>query len=207
MKRIFLLASAAVLATGLLAAQAQVPGINSTIQSVFTLVYEASTSKPTYSATSIVAPSGAAQDVCILTGSATKTIRVRRVIFNGYTSTAMTDPVSIVKRSTVPTNGTGTSVTPVPYSSTFAAATATAEFFTSTPTAGTLVGVLMDVYQGFTASTGGTEEPQHAYEFGKLAAPVFLRGAAQSLSVNLSGLTYTSSSFSCTFEWTEDTDS
>jgi len=205
--RTLFIASVVAVVSGLLAAHAQVPGVNSTLQSIFTLAYEVSTSKPTYSASYIVTPSGAMNDICVLTGSATKTIRVRRIWLNGYTATAMTDPVSVVKRSSVSTNGTGVTVTPVSYNSQNAAGTAVAEFYTASPTNGTAVGVLLDVYQGFTTSTSGTEEPNHTFEFGRLGSPVFLRGASQSIAVNLSGLTYTGASFACGFEWTEDNDS
>lgn len=40
-------------------------------------------------------------------------------------------------------------------------------------------------------------------DFGKLGQPIVLRGVAQSVAINLSGITLTGT-VSCTFEWTEE---
>lgn len=189
-----------------LAAQAQVPGVNSTLASVFTLAYDNSTSKPTYSATGVVTPTGSPTDVCSITGSATKTIRVRRVIVSGTNSAAISEAVAIVKRSTANSAGAGSAMTQVSYSSANTAGTvAVAEVWTGTPTLGTVVGRIADVYVLFGTST--SLAPATVFEFGQLGSPVFLRGAAQQLSVNLEGQGGGAGTIICTFEWTEDTDS
>jgi len=189
-----------------LAAQAQVPGVNSTLNTVFTLAYDNSTSKPTYSSSLAFAPPTTAHDLCFLKGSSTKTIRVRRVILSGIANLAQTDPVSIKKLSSAPTGGTGTTPTPIPYNSSNSAATAVAEFYTVQPTnAPTSVGILVEAMLPWGAST--TLSRPLEFKFGELAAPVFLRGTSQFVSVNLSGLTFVSATLTCTFEWTEDNDS
>ena len=199
-----LLAVAASLLTGVLVSQAQVPGINSTLQSVFTLAYDQSTMKPTYSSSvSGISPASAASDVCALSGSATKTIKVRRIIFTGTTpSIAVAEPVTILKRSTVYA-GAGSSPAEVPYDSGSSAATAVAEVWTANPTVGTLVGVIADIMVPFTAATAAT--PATTFEFGRLGSPLVLRGVAQSVAISLSGVTITGT-VGCTFEWTEDSD-
>ena len=101
--RTLLIASAASLVTAVLAVQAQVPGVNSTLNSVFTLAYDNSTMKPTYSASGVVTPVASATDICTLQGSATKNIRVRRVLVAGIGFAVNAEPVSIVKRSTADT--------------------------------------------------------------------------------------------------------
>lgn len=206
--RTLLVASVASLLTAIVVAQGQVPGINSTLNSVFTLVYEASTSKPTYSATIAgVNPASSATDVCTLTGSATKTVRVRRIIFAGHNNSVVADPVAIIKRSTADTNGNGTHLVTTAYDSKFSATTvAQAEFFITNPTVGTQVGVLADIDIVFPITTSVVPTVGYTFEFGKLGAPVFLRGVAQQLAVNLNGRTV-AGPISCTFEWTEDNDS
>ena len=66
-----LLCGFAALLTAALAAQAQVPGVNSTLQTVFTLAYDNSTMKQTFSSSKTFVPAAAATDVCTLNGSAT----------------------------------------------------------------------------------------------------------------------------------------
>ena len=199
-----LLAVAASLLTGVLVSQAQVPGINSTLQSVFTLAYDQSTMKPTYSSTiNGVTPAASATDVCALSGSATKTIKVRRIIVNGFTNgVAVAEPVTILRRSTIYA-GAGSSPVETAYDSSNSAATAVAEVWTANPTVGTLVGLLADISVLFPAGTALA--PATVFEFGRLGSPVVLRGVAQSVAVNLSGITI-AGTLGCTFEWTEDSD-
>lgn len=205
--RTLLAASAAALISSVLVAQGQVPGVNSTLQTVFTMVYEASTSKPTYSATSAFTPASAATDVCTLIGSSTKTIRVRRIIFSGITtSTVATDAISVIKRSTAATTGVSVVMTNVPYSSTSSSATAVAEYFTTNPTVGTVVGAVAESLYTFGLTTSVMANKELVFEFGRLASPVFLRGTGQNLAVSLNSNTV-AGPVTCTFEWTEDTDS
>lgn len=206
-----LLTGVAVLATLALAAQAQIPGVNSTLNSAFNLVYEASTSKPSYSATQIYTPALNATDTCSLSGSSTRTIRVRRVIFGGTSTAVQTDPVALLKRSTAYTAGQGLLLPRVPFDSTNLITGSTtntstvnmSEYWTGNPTLGTLVGALADVYVTFANQTTGTGS-LYTFELGQRTSPVFLRGIAQQLAVNLNGQTFTQ--VSCTFEWTEDSD-
>lgn len=205
--RTLLIASASALIAGVLVAQGQVPGVNSTVQSVFNLVYEASTSKPTYSATQVLTPASSATDICTLTGSSTKTVRVRRVIFTGLTtSTVATNPISVLKRSTANSSGTAVTPTVVPYSSTSSAASAVARGYTANPTTGTLVGYISDRQYTFNLTTTGAQPNTMEFKYGELGSPVFLRGTSQVLAVNLGAATV-AGPISCTFEWTEDNDS
>ena len=210
--RTLLFGGLAAAVTVVLAANAQVPGVNSTLNSVFTLAYDNSTMKPTYSATRAgIVPDSAATDICTLSGSATKTVKVRRIAISGYTATAQTDPVAIIKRSTANTGGTGVALSAIAYDSTNSltgsttnTATAVAEAFTGNPTIGTQAGMIADVYIGFGAPTNASEAPHEAV-FGTLGSPVVLRGIAQMLTVNLNGLTYAAPvGMSCVFEWTEE---
>lgn len=206
--RTYLLAGLAIVATSVLAVQAQVPGVNSTLNAVFNLVYDNSTMKPTYSSTAIVVPASSATDVCTLKGSATKNVRVRRVIISGIAQASVSEPVGILKRSTTNT-GAGAQPPMVPYDTTNSltptvtnAATASVETFTSNPTVGTLVGALADIFVGFGPASASPQN--YAFEFGQRGSPVVLRGILQQLAINLNGVTITSGQLTCTFEWTEE---
>jgi hypothetical protein len=200
--RTVLIAATASLLTGVLAAQAQFPGVNSNLTTIWTIAWEVSSAKPTYSATvAQFSPVASASDVCTLAGSASKTIRVRRVFFNALPTTAVAEPVSFIKRSTVDTAGTSVVLTGVPYDSQSSAATAVAEYYTANGTLGTSVGVLADITRHFGVST--TVVTPFMYDFGTYGSALVLRGAAQQLAINLSGTTYTGT-ISCTFEWTEE---
>lgn len=201
-----LLYGALCLLTGALAAQAQVPGVNSALQSVFTLAYDNSTMKPTYSATTpVFTLASAATDVCSLQGSATKRVKIRRIIVGGAATAVASDPAEIIKRSTAGTGGTQVLDTMVPYDASSAAATALAEHFTANVTVGTVVGVIQTQWLTFANLTTGVGTPV-VFTFGELGQPLVLRSAAQNVTVNLNGATFAGGVLTCTFEWTEDTD-
>lgn len=201
-----LLIALAILGSGLLVAQGQVPGVNSTLQSMFTLAYDNSTMKPTYSASIAGLTAVSSQtDQCTLNGSATKTLKVRRIFFSNVPTTAVAEPIAILKRSTANT-GAGGAITKVAYDTSNAASTsALAEYWTAAPTLGTLIGVISDLVFNFPISTTGPAGPA-VMVYGQLGQPIVLRGVAQAVSINLSGITFTGT-VGCTFEWTEDSDS
>ncbi len=188
-------ASAAVLA--------QSPGINNNFPITWTLVWEAATTKPTYSASQVGITAVSSQtDMCSMSGSATKTVRVRKAIFSNLPTAAVVEPIAIVKRSTLST-GAGTAIAAVPYDSQSAAATATLiEVWTAAPTLGTLVGVIADIAFPFQLTTGATSAA--VFEFGRGGdSAVVLRGILESLAINLSAVTATGT-VGCTFVWTEE---
>lgn len=211
--RSILAAAVASLLTAVVVSQAQVPGINSTLASVFTLAYDNSTMKPTYSATSVFVPVANAQDVCSISGSATKTVKVRRVFFGMIATTAVTDPIALLKRSTAYSAGQGGAMAKVAYDSSNSLTPAVAnvstvnlaEAWTANPTAGTLVGVLADIFISVgNLTTGGAQAFAQALVWGDLGSPIVLRGIAQNLAVNFNGGSYPANVASCTFEWTEE---
>lgn len=202
-----LLAAVGALGIAALAAQAQVPGVNSTLNSVFTLAYDNSTMKPTYSASAGFYPTGTtATDVCSLSGSATKTIKVRRVLITAMATTAASDPIAVLRRSTASVSGTAAIIpVPVAYDSNNSAATAFADLYIANPTLGTLVGVLADPYFSIgNLTTGGAMNPTPQVIFGQLGSPVVLRGVLETVAVNLNSGSYSGIQMSCTFEWTEE---
>ncbi len=198
--RSYFLAGAAILGTSALAVNAQVPGVNSTLASVFTLAYDNSTMMPTYAATVAAAPAVASQtDMCSLYGSASKTIKVRRIWFSNVPTAAVTEPIAIVKRTTAAT-GAGAAMTVGSYdSSNPATSSAKAEVWTAAPTVGTLGAVISDLPYAFPLL--GVKDPV-LLTYGELGQPIVLRGVAQSVNINLNAITLTGT-VGCTFEWTE----
>lgn len=207
--RTWITAVAAFLGTSLLVVQAQspTPGINSTLSTIFTYMYEPSTNKATYSAAMSVEPvASSPTDVCSLYGSATKRIRVRKLIVSGEATSVTTEPIAIMKRSTAASNGTSVATTGVAWDSTNATATALADIYSTNPTVGTLVGVIADpfvTWSNFTTGVGTTL----TYNFGERESPVILRSASQGLTVHLNGITTAGLNLMCTWVWTEDSDS
>lgn len=146
------------------------------------------------------------QDVFNLIGSATKVIRVTRVRFSMTTTTAVTIPVQLIKRSTANTGGTGGVAVLGPYDSNDAAATATNFAYTANATTfGTVVGtaVRSDKYFALVA-TPTTAAQVLDWEFGNHSKCPTLRGTAQQLCINLGGVTIAGGNVSISFEWTED---
>lgn len=200
-----------------LAVQAQVPGVGNTLASVFTLAYDNSTSKPTYSSTVVFTPPASADTVCTIQGSATKTIRLRRILIWGTTATATTDPAAITFRnSAITTSGTSVIAVVGKYAANAANATAVVEYYTAAPTENAIASELLDIPVFFGAIGSATSTPTpYEVRFGDLASPVFLRGTSQIVTVGLNHITLAQSAatpagqpqMSCTWEWTEDNDS
>ena len=81
--------------------------------------------KPTYSASGTVVPVTGATDLVTIIGSATRTIKIVRIVFSGtILTTTINGSVSLIKRSAVDTAGTQTAPTMVAHDSGNAAATA-----------------------------------------------------------------------------------
>ena len=98
MKR-FLYPLIALLLTCGVISYAQVPGVNSTINPVFTMAYDNGSNKPAYTVSELITPATTSRQVLQINGSATKLVRVRRVILEGTSVTGVTEPVYFNKVS------------------------------------------------------------------------------------------------------------
>jgi hypothetical protein len=156
----------------------------------------------TYSASTSVAAAAAATDIFTLTGSASATIYVTRVIVSGIQTTAGLADVQLIKYSTADTGGTSGAVTAVPHDSLDAAATATCLAYTANPTTGAAVGTFR---RGYVPVAGATSvvNPVVTFDFGDKGKAVILRGIAQLIAVNLGGATLTGGTFDISIEWYE----
>ena len=159
----------------------------------------------TYSASIVgLATALTATDIFTITGSATKTVRVSRIVVNGVQTTAAQVNVLVIKRSTANTAGTSTAPTRVPYDSANAAVTATVLAYTANPTLGTTVGTV-SARRAFIPGAATASDAQGLEIIsGDVGQQMMtLRGIAEVLAVNLNATTVTGSAFNITVEWTE----
>ncbi len=195
--------------TTLAAAQCiAVGGVNSVPQPGMNCASEPSIT--TYGATSVaLIPAASATDIACLTGSATRVIRLQRVMVSG-SGTAISVPVLLRKNASANTGGTlaVTTALPVPYAldSANVAATATTSAWTANPTVtDSAPGILDNGNLGLVATTVGAAV-QLGLVFNYMdrsysQAPI-LRGVAQQLCVNLNATSPTAL-LNISFRWTE----
>ena len=173
-------------------------------------VREVGRSPQTYSSTiAVLAPAATATDIFTLTGSATRNIKVRRIVVDGIKTATSHEVVQIIKRSTANTGGTSTTPAAVPHDSTNAAATAVARAYTANPTLGTAVGTILAKRVVFKAQTPANAQSVGAgtvfdERFGDANQAIILRGVNDVLAVNLNGVTLTGGSVNVTVEWSEE---
>jgi hypothetical protein len=158
----------------------------------------------TYSASASWTFAASATDIFTITGSATKTVKIRRITLSFTATSGANATVVVTKRSTANTAGTSGTPTAVPWDSTNAAATAVVRNYTANPTLGTLVGNVQTstVY----ASGGGTigSIPIILDYTGTAQQPLILRGTSQVVGINMNGTTYTGNIARATVIWTEE---
>jgi hypothetical protein len=160
----------------------------------------------TYSAAATnIAPAATPTDVFTIYGSASKTVKVQRILVTGTQTTAGLVTVVLAKRSTTNTGGTSTSTTAVPNDSNNAAATATCLSYTANPTStGTLVGNVYSAKILINKPADTTSNIIDLIPSAMFGQPIVLRGTSQGLAVNFNSVTLTGGSVSCTIVWTEE---
>lgn len=163
-----------------------------------------------YAAATVVASAASATDVFTLTGSASFTVCITGVTLSG-TATALTVPVSLIKRSTANSGGTSAAVAIVPFDSTAPAASATVLAYTANPTLGTLVGALSTQTVPFVATTGGGNpnsiDIPALYRRREFETPIALRGTGEVLAINFNATSITAPAMRGGFFWYEKTGS
>ena len=140
-------------------------------------------------------------------GSATKTIKVLKVMMSGTQGATSVVTAELIKRSTANTGGTSTVVPSVPNDSANTSATATVRYYTANPTSlgtavGTVAGFRGIIPQGGTSSvlTSNCE----IYRANTPAQALTLRGATEGLALNFNSITLTGNVMSIEVEWTEE---
>lgn len=188
-----LLASLALSASLVNAQQAVVQSVNNVFNRVPT--YIAATGTFTLDATPT--------DACLITGSATKTVYVKKVSFSGLKDTAgALLNVNLSKRTAANSGGTAVAATEVAMDSSDSAATAVVTHYTADPTVGAGTVIWSNkVYFGLvTENAGALTEVTFGDGMSKY---IVLRGVAQGLAVALGGQTISGGTFQCHFEWLE----
>lgn len=161
---------------------------------------------PTYSSFSSFTVAATATDIFTLTGSSTKTIKIKSVIISG-TNTGNTNALIILlKRSTANSGGTSTTLTAVPHDSNSSAATATARSYTANPTIGTLVGNIMGQLLFLPTLSSTNVSGNESINYDKIGGqPIILRGTGEVFSVNLNGTSITGTTvMDISVHWTEE---
>lgn len=197
-----LAASVASLLTAGAIALAQTPGVNNNFPVMWNMVWEASTTKPTYSATSLISTATSAKEICALSGSTTRTIRVRRLVLAGIGGAVQTEMVGL-ERYTSNFSGAGTAMTAVANDSQSAAATASIEQWNANPTNTGGAGLLLEIPFVWSNATTGVGVPIN-YDFGIRGSAIVLRGATQWVAATFLGQTGAGASVACTWTWTEE---
>jgi hypothetical protein len=129
-------------------------------------------------------------DMVVLSGSATRTVKISKIRLYARQTTTAYDTFHLLKRSSANTGGSSVSVTIVPADSGNAAATASAVYYTSNPTVGTLLGdisTFVTVVPTTTAAVGNTNVFE-LYNAKNEAQPLTLRGTAESIALNFGGV-------------------
>jgi hypothetical protein len=165
--------------------------------------------KATYSASILgLAAAALATDIFTIIGSATKLVKVVALEVNGVQTTAGAIQAQLIKRSAANTGGTTVAVAGTPHDSNDAAATAVVTAYTANPTTlGAQVGSPIRTRRIFLPlATSVVDAPGARWVFGRRAGEkaLALRGVAQTLALNLNGITIAGNNFDITITWTEE---
>lgn len=164
----------------------------------------------TYSAsTAFQTPVATPTDIVGLIGSATKTVKIQKIILHNTQTTAGINKIFLVKRSTADTGSTIVNPTPVAFSSGNAAVTAVLNQYTttnpttgSTTNGGTLATIMAQAPAPGAVSGGGDVVLFDAKVTGQ---PIILSGVAQELDLNFAGAAVPSGwTVSVDFQWSEE---
>lgn len=153
--------------------------------------------------TGLVAASSAT-DILRLSGSATKTVKIQKILVGGRATTSVNADVQLFKRTAAASGGTATQPTVVSLDSQNVACTAVADAYTANPTtgAGTLFRVSQILLGNLTTAVG--QNISFDFDTSLLKQPVTLRGVAEGVAVNLNGVTYSGNLMQIYVEWTEE---
>ena len=175
--------------------QDALPVINTNTSATAT-TYTASAANITAAAT--------ATDIFTITGSATKTISIKKIAINGLQTTGGQISVIMLKRSTANTVGTFTAQTAVPNDSANIAASGTVLAYTANPTVGTLTGNIHSDRVFLPGAATAADAQGLFYAFGDIGQQaIVLRGVNQVFAINLAGATITGGSINANIEWQE----
>lgn len=169
--------------------------------------------KKTYCASGAFTPSATPEDLVMIFGSASKTVRVQSMKIGTANTAAGSQIFVLKKRSAVSTGGTPVAATAVPVDSSDAAATASVSHLTaSANTPGTSVGAICTKKVASPAVTPATwagitddSDREMLPVINGQAKPVTLRGVAEGLAINFAGAALVSGQIhTYNVVWTEE---
>ena len=213
MKRILLGSVALALSASMALAQ-----VNAVPQTGVTLGYLA---KNTFSSSFYgLAPASSATDVVCIAGSATKVVRVQRIVISGTSGTLVTLPLIVLRRATADTGGTAATTTANPGVTTQiasrdtsqapnSAATAVLISYTANPTLNDSAPVYVDAANAtFPVTSAAVGPTATIFDWSRdiennIQVPT-LRGAAQQLCVNFGAISVSSGLVAGAITWTEE---
>jgi hypothetical protein len=158
--------------------------------------------KWTYWASLAFAPASAATDAVVIQGSATKTVRIRRIILAAIAGSAADVLVSLIRRSAGDTGGTSSGVTLGRSDINDPTATASVSTYTANPTVGTAVATLFELPMGMNTSSSGSQDRLNLTFGEEGGKSLVLRGTSDYLAINLNGASPTG--LYGTIEFTEE---
>jgi hypothetical protein len=159
---------------------------------------------PTYSyaPAAAITPVATASDVVVLTGSATKTVRIVRACIEAGAGTPGSLTFALTKHSTADTGGTSTAGTASQHDSQDPAATATVALYSANPTVGTAV----TIQTGVVYATSAGIKDWRCYSFGDVGdKKVILRGITEQFAITHLGTAIPGTTVAhYKIEWTEE---
>ena len=164
-------------------------------------------------------PGASATDVLCIAASASKTVRVQRIVIGG-TGTAVSLPIQVVRRATLDTGGTAGTTTANPgvttqiasrdtSIATNASASASLVSYTAVPTITDSAPVYLDSgILGVVATSVGTPTPLTVFDWSRdienlIQVPTLAKGSTQQICVNFNAVS-TTSSLNGQITWTEE---
>jgi hypothetical protein len=161
-------------------------------------------SRATYSAAALIG-TGATTHFLTIAGSATTTIRITHVECSGKATAALAVNITAEVDSTADSGDAGTTLTATPHDPNVLAAAAVVKTHTTSPTPGTLTGLVRAGTMTIVNAATPVSESTISWDFGNrpAEAEVYLRGVAQSFSLNTSAAFGTGAAVGCSVTWTE----
>lgn len=155
--------------------------------------------------TAAFSPAATPTDLCVLTGSASTTIKVIEARLSGTATAAATVDVHLVKRSAADTSGTFVAGTVVAYDSGTSSAAPTVGHYTANPTINATVGTFLSS-KVLLPIAGTVTTPAANVTLMPPGSVIQLKGIAEQLAINFAGaaLPAGAASFRCHFSWIEE---
>ncbi len=156
----------------------------------------------TFSASIAMVAAASATDIIVISGNASKTAYVTKISISGTQTVAGTVEVNLIKRAIANTGGTSVPLNIIPHDSSDSVAQSIVLSYSANPTINSTLGAVRKVLLPL-STAAGILSSVYEFSFGERSKEVTLRGVAEQLAVNLSGVTVTGNVFDVSVEWFE----